>query len=91
MPSNTPSAEAHGSSSTIIAAATVVSFIILIVFGLLLFFRITRKLRRRREKKRRKEAMKAEAGEKYGEKAGPRKRGKGRNAFEEEEWEGVPA
>ncbi|GAA5957810.1 hypothetical protein JCM21900_004559 [Sporobolomyces salmonicolor] len=86
-------AEAHGNSSTIIAASTIVSFLILIIFGLLLFFRITRKLRNRREKKRRNEARLAEQGDEMNTAryTGGRKRGKGRNAFEVTEWEGVPA
>lgn len=84
------SSQKHAASSTIIAAATVVSFIVLVVFAFLLFFRITRRLRRSREAKRRKEALAAEAkaGGTYS--APPRKRGKGKNAFAEVEWEGVP-
>ena len=58
------------------------------VTATLLFFKITRGLRTRREERRRKEALKTSGSSTGGTRVQARRRG--RNAFEEEEWEGVP-
>lgn len=65
------------------AVATVVGFIVLAIASFLLFLKITRALRSRREKKRRRAALRKNGGME-------KRRKKGRNAFEEVEWEGVP-
>lgn len=80
-------------TSSKVTVAVVVGFITLAVTGILLFLKITRGLRGRRERRRRKDALVKKQGseEKLSarEQAGRRK-GRGRNAFEEDEWEGVP-
>ncbi|KAM0754982.1 hypothetical protein T439DRAFT_322041 [Meredithblackwellia eburnea MCA 4105] len=83
--------ESHNAASSIITAAVVIGFIVLCISGILLFLKITRGLRARRERKRRRDALRRQHGAVEDEKSGRRRKGKGRNAFEDEEWEGVPA
>ncbi|SCV70296.1 BQ2448_1690 [Microbotryum intermedium] len=97
-PVGTSTVENRSSSSTIIAASTVASFIVLLVASILLFFKITKILRSRRELKRKREAvLRASArGGLNGKEIKPQQRTRngsrrGRNAFEENEWEGTPA
>lgn len=73
--------EQEHSSSLIIGAVTVVGFLVLAITGILLALKITRFLRARRERKRRRAVLSSGARE---------KRKGGWNAFDQQEWEGVP-
>ncbi|KAK4055386.1 hypothetical protein OIO90_003224 [Microbotryomycetes sp. JL221] len=90
--------ESHGSSSVVIAASTVIGFIVLAITIVLLAFKISRSLRDRREYKRRREAFKKPVMSSLaGTAIDPRfrerqkgRKGRGLNAFDQAEWEGVP-
>jgi hypothetical protein len=89
-PSARSSSSDADSADGYLAASTVVGFVVLAITGVLLFLKVTRVLRNGREVKRRQQVLEG-CGAFGGAEGKLGWRGiKGKNAFEDKEWEGFP-